>query len=357
MFNKVLKAILLLSPICYMTGFDLNTFDTIFFQLSVGALFCASLYDEPIRKVSGNYFIAFIVIAGINVLTHRLSPEITFNFLNYFLAVFALVLMVRHIDKPKEHIKYVLYAMTINAVVFAFQKWGFNPILTSTSMDFPGGIMGNAPRLTTYFAIAIPLLAFIHPLLAVPFGAIALWGNTQVAPIVTCVAVVGVWIYEMRSKIDPRYRKLKYGLAIIVSLASLCFFYKLHKSGIIHHIIGSFKTRLAIWAILFSEYFKTPLIGIGIGKYVIQTPKGLNFDHAYHSSVFQYIASVGILGFLWIHAIGKEYLKKWTFSKEDLFILCLIVVSMVEYPFEVKRMWMTILFGIAVYLIKKRRAL
>jgi hypothetical protein len=50
MVNKLLKILLLFSPIAYGVGIPLEKFDLIFFYLAVLSLFISSLWDKPRRE-------------------------------------------------------------------------------------------------------------------------------------------------------------------------------------------------------------------------------------------------------------------------------------------------------------------
>ncbi len=152
MVDKILKLLLLLSPICYTTNISLQVFDLIFFRLGIMLLFCASLFDKPKRDI--NLALPIFSILGLciyNLFIHGFNQIILTYTFNVFLFLLAINIIVNYASNPKEFYKWIKYAAAINIVVFLIQELGYNPII-NTSID-TGGIMGNAPRLAAYLSI------------------------------------------------------------------------------------------------------------------------------------------------------------------------------------------------------------
>lgn len=338
MVDKLLKLLLLLSPIAYTTGISLGLFDVVFFRLGMIALFCASLFDKPKRNIKLALPIALILgLCVFNLFTHGFNQVIFSYTFNMFLALLGLSIIVNYASPLKEFSKWIVGAILINIFVFIMQKFGFNPILNSSIEN--GGIMGNAPRLAGYLTITLPIL-FSFSLWFIPLIFL-------LSLILKEYVLLGVGIVYLFMKFKNRVIRLS---LIGISVSGIIL---LHNEIICSLIT----TRWILWKPTLEMIFNHPLNGFGLGLFQnlsnqFINSKGYQVDYAMNSYL-EFILGAGLTGLVLIVLGIRKFIKSFDFSIEAFGVLALLFLACLEYPLEIPRLWITIIFIIGMFIIKK----
>jgi len=290
-------------------------------------LFLASLIDKPRREIPRNikYCLASLLgLCFINIFVNTFDPIVLHTALNIFLAVIGFSIIYSYYDEKKSMTKYILIAALLNLLFYISQQFGFDPIFNMRPYaGCEGSFLGNSPRMMTYFALITPFLWLPLLILSVALG---IYTNQFII-----FAPVFVVLFM---RIKKQYRKW------IVALAVICIAFSYH------HIIQSLSYRFnTAWKPVLIEFFKQPLIGLGLGK----QPLGLE---VIGSSYLQFIIGVGILGAVWFGYVFKNIYKELSFNAESMAIVSLGMICFVEYPCEIMRLWFTIIAIISTWLIK-----
>lgn len=334
MVSRIFKILLLLSPIIY--GFkEPKVMEILFFQIGSIILFISSLWDTPKRELNIKYYLtAFLTLGILSLFWNGFTLIPMMVFLNMFLAVMVLSILIRYIDNPEEFFKYIMIVAILNITLFIFQRIGFDPIFDNNVNDpaFPqefGGFMGNSSRLAIYIALILPVLFNFSMWLALGvFGLFMFCKETTVFP---------VMIFLMFFK----YKTFK-ARAILISACLLIdvFFYK--------HFIASMVFRLTkVWREPIFEFFNRPLLGHGLGTYY------LNYGSDSFNSYLPFIFGVGSLGIVWLFYALRYFVRRFDGTLPGITMLSFLVISLKEYPVEMPRLWFTIIFIIAYFVIKK----
>jgi hypothetical protein len=236
------------------------------------------------------------------------------------------------------------YAGLINAVVFLFQKIGFNPILNEgLYRGEEGGIMGNAPRLASYLTLIFP---FVPLWLKGVFLAIAL--------IVKEFALVGLaWLMALAFCIkNIKKREIIYEVGFVgLIIFAISGISRYHSD-----IYASLHLRWTIWKPAIEMIFKRPLLGYGFGIYPEIANQFTNIGQLVicaFSSILQFIFEVGLLGVVWIGFAIKYYKKYSGFNPATWGVVALLMLSILEYPFQIPKLYFTICAVLAFFIIQK----
>jgi hypothetical protein len=336
MVDKIVKFLLLVTPIAYGVNINLDYFSMRFFQIGVMALFCASLFDTPKREI-GNIKIPIIllfVLLLFNSFWHRFQPLDTRSLEDVFFAVLAFVIIVRYLSNTKGCFKYILWAAIINIVVMIMQKIGYSPIVSFSHpgayINCEGGIMGSSSRLAMYITIVLPFIwqisigAFIALVLT-----ILICGEHNV------LYALGVFlIFKAKGKMR---------IATTILTIGIFYFYR-------QHYVQSILFRWNnVWKETLDMIFKQPLLGYGYGNYSLFTAKES------FSSYLPFIYGTGILGVVWIGYVLRGYFKNFDYSAECLAVLVFLILGITEYPLEIPRLWFTIITIMAFFAIHRRK--
>jgi len=333
MVDKILKFLLLVSPIAFIAKMPLKHFESMFFYVGVILLFVASLYDTKIREMPGKKFIP--LLAGcclVNILLHSFRIEVVCRSLDIILAVITTGIIVQYCKKPKECYKYIVIAGCLNIAMFALQRIGFTTQLVPPgAIVQAGGFMGNGPRLMTYLAIILPymlnagVIFFALCIIASIFG--------------TEYSLLGIAVLILIIK-----KKRIFWIIGLVGGLVICLIFK-------DKLIGSFFVRFDIWKNQFAGFIAQPLSGYGLNVSPFGQVAKSGVDMATWNSYLTFIFGIGILGILPIIAVFKKFIKNFSISVECIGILALILLSMIEYPLEIVRLWITISAMVGFYLI------
>lgn len=336
MVDRILKAILLLSPIIYGTGAEAAGVNIRFFIFGSMALFIASLFDKPRRDVDMTYPAASLFgIALISLFWHNFNPIITGAILNLFLTLTTLVVIVRYADTPRAYYKYIVAAASINIFVFILQRIGYDPIYSSLPVGQEGGLMGNAPNLITYLTIVLFFL--------VKRSSMFLWLCILISFItkeyMLIATVLGIkFIFGNRAN---RIIALAI-LAVAITIA--------HKD-----IMQSLSIRWKIWSQAIDLICARPMLGYGFGMFGEASKQLINTGQyqvdALFNSYLQFIFNAGLLGAAWLVYVFREFKHRLMSSYHGPAVLAILLMALMEYPFEIVRLWFTIIAVIGFFLI------
>jgi hypothetical protein len=339
MVTNIFKILLLLSPIIY--GFDKEpkVMDIVFFQVGSIILFLGSLWDKPKRELDIKLFVtSFLGLGILSLLWHGFTFIPMMVFLNMFLGIMVLTILIRYVEKPEDLFKYIVIAGILNLALFVSQRIiKFDPIFDNNVGDptFPqefGGFMGNSSSLAIYIALILPFLFNFSFYLALGVFAFFMFycKEAMLFPVIIFLCFF-------------KFNKFK-SRAIILSLCLVIdfFFYK--------HFISSIQFRwVNIWKEAINEFFNRPFLGHGLGTFYF------NYGSDSFNSYLPFIFGVGMLGIVWLFYVMKYFVRKFsfTYSLPDIALLSFLVISLKEYPVEMPKLWFTIIFIIACFIIKK----
>lgn len=351
-FDNILKILLVLSVCMYHPGINLIHFEGIFLPISVIILFISSLFSERERTIplDVRYLIAGLLCVCLFSLYSHISTEnrmmVMIYIINIFFAIVGFILILQYCESYEQCYKFIILGAILNIIVFGFQKIGYNPILTTTDKVYAGGIMGNLPRMTTYLSIILPIIYFKSFTLFIICICISLFGGQEPQIVILGVGLILLFLFDPFDKIlfpNSRRKKIIQISIIVLAIAGLFFYYD--------SIINSFRVRLDNWGKVLDIYFSKPLIGIGVGVYPFEI--GFGKDRVFHSSMLQFLTCGGLFSLFWVCYVIKSNIKRIDISYESISIISLILVSLIEYPFEIKRLWLIIMFMLATFIIKQ----
>lgn len=331
MVDIVTKLLLLLSPIVYGAHININYFDIRFFEIGIIALFVASLFDKPKREI-GKFNLPISLLLGllvVNSFWHKFQPQDTRAIGFLFFGILGFVIMTKYLKSPQSCYKYIFWALGINLGVLVLQRIGYDPIFNySTYCKLPGGMLRDIVRFSTYLALILPYLPLTFAvILAFLFGIFLCYAQ------ISLLIPISLMIF-FRTK-DRLYRFLTIlaGIAIIITFHG--------------KIWTSILLRCNIWKPAIKMFFERPLLGWGFGTYQLWT--GTESFNSY----LPFIYGLGFLGLIWLGWLGREFKKRFEPNKENIAVLSLACVSLIEYPFEIPRLWFTIIAILSFYAIKQ----
>ena len=337
MVDLILKGLLVFSVVSYGTkGMILDIFDLLFFRIGIIILFTASLFDIPKRIYSKHtrWAIGFLLcLVVISTFQNNFHNVIISNSINLFLGCLAIHIISVYCKNPDSCAKWLTAGAIINILAYVSQQLGFNPILNKPGyIGCEGAILASITRLTLYLAIILPFLLNFH------------WA--------LFLAAIGLSIYSKQySLLFPAFLilfikaempRLKFLLVILMGLSIYLFHAHLLQSIL-------FRWKVA-WNPSITVFFTKPLLGYGFG--ILPIPD----SEVAANDFIQLFVGLGLGSIAWVIYILKTH---WKFLKTDLAslgIITLISQMMIEYPFEVPRLWITIIFLIAYFIIKSQEA-
>lgn len=338
MVDKVLKLILLISPLAYSFSIMPIKFEIIFFHFCTLVLFLASLLDTPKREnpIISKGIVLFLSLCLLSTTIHTFQLFSVATLANLFLFCVALNIIYRYMDSPKKYYKYITIAAVINILIFLVQRYLFNFLPFESGCL--GGIFGSGPRLGNYLAIITPIvfscLWFIIPIIAIMAQSLNPMG-------------IFVIIVALKIKQSNKFKKLQVYLYGILVLMAMIFIYIFHDK-----ILSSILFRINSFIIpTITEIFKLPLIGHGLGTYYH------DIGNDPFNSLISFTYDVGVMGLVLIGYGLWKIRKYFDLSIESLSLIGLFLASMIDYPLEIPRLWSTIAFIIAAFFIKDKEAI
>ena len=308
---------------------NMDMFDIIFFRTGIIALFGASLLDTAKRQMPewvNKIVFALIAICLWNLFIHTFNAKTLHESMNLFLAIVGFYIVYGYWDIKQSMRKYILWAGIVNLTVYGCQKVGFNPFFNSMPyVGQEGAFLGNQPRLMTYFALLTPFLWW--PLLSISIF-LGLYANQIIifAPVAVCLFA------KMRTK------KEKIIYIVLVFLTAL-----LLKDRILFSL--SYRFNIA-WKPILTEFFKQPLIGLGLGVSPIPELEVMG------NSYLQFITGVGIVGAVWFGYVFKNIYRKLSYNAESIALISLGIIMLIEYPIEITRLRYLIMAILVMWLLK-----
>ena len=335
MVDAIFKLLLLFSPIAYSVGISLNKFDLRFFEIGTIALYAASLFDIPKRQL-GNIRIYIVLLLGLliaNSLMHKFQPLDIRAVECMFFGILAFVITVVYLKDHASCYKYIFWALGINIAVLLFQHIGYSPMISNVrighDIQCEGGMIGSISLFGTYLALIMPYLPIIvMSILALIFGLLV--HHNQL-----CVFIPLTIAICLKAK-----NRLQRALLCVACFATLCVFHG--------KIIDSILIRWKIWQPTLDMFFEKPLMGWGFGTYYLWV--GSESFSAY----LPFIYGVGLLGLVWLGFLAKNFKNNFKPNKETLAVLSLACLGLIEYPFDIPRLWFTIIAVLAFYAIKQK---
>lgn len=340
MVDIVLKAILLLSPIFFTTGIQLSQSSWTFYHLSCGLLVGASFFDKPKREVVFPELGLLAGLAVIQLFWHNFNSTIISSTINLFVGLFAIQIIALYSSVSDDLKKYMLWGGLINITMFAFQYNGYNPIMIMSEYGEPGGMMGSSPILAAYLTLTLPFAMSLHFLYGVLYViACIVMGEILILP-VFLIMVFGIYCHMNKVLL----------LLLIVAGIYLAW----------NHILQSLSIRWMVWGPTIDIIFNSPMKGYGLGvfrKVSNQFIPGQVYAENAFSSLIQFLFAMGFTGGAVLVLAIRNFCKNLSFTIEEVAIVALLLLSIFEYPFQVVRLWPTIIPIIAFYLITKKETL
>jgi len=331
MVDKVFKAILLFTPIFYFPGVRAYKIELVFFQLASILLFASSLFDTPKREFKiKKPAVLFVGICLFSVIVNGFQIPSVLAINNIFFGLVSIYVLVVYCKDLKSCLNWLMIGLGINTLVFIGQKFGFSPVIDPKTMTGikgfawdivigqEGGIIGNAPRFAMFIALTLPFVSRLYLIPAVILGCFLHEASVF-------VSVAAVLIAEA-----DRFGVKWLRCFLLTTVLILPFFF--HKT-----ISQSMSSRLPIWSKMITELAQRPFVGFGLGEF-----KLAEFGM---SSFLQWVYGVGYMGIGFIVLCFKK--MKW-------YLIPLVFLCLVEYPFEVPRLWPVIIFTLAYFAIDKK---
>ena len=319
-FNRTIQFLLILSTLTYMRGQGLDTFDFISFQI-MAIITISFIFINNVKKNMALLYLFIPVI--ISTALTGFNNIVVHNTINFSLGLFTIYILT-NFNKKYIYIA-VQWSILLNLIVLVFQTIGFSPIVVSIGES--GGLFGNAPRLCMYLAITLPFMFEKNKVVALFIG------------------IVGVVLEEI-------YLPVFYIILLFknkpIYLIGLVFLIASQYGKIFH----SFTIRLPIWKPTIEQIFSSPVYGYGLGIFPHVSPQFV-INRYWHadtamSSLLQFIFSTGCIGVAGLVLFIKQLKFKWHDTDISLLFLCLL--SLVEYPFEVPKLWFIICVIIGIKL-------
>lgn len=326
MIDKILKLILLLTPIVYYPGVFFYKFELMFFQIASIFLFMACLLDKPKRNFNiGRLIALYLGICLFSVMINNYEVKSLSVLFNIFLACIDIFIITVYVQDLNRCFKWLGYGIILNSIVYIWQLLGYHPLIVQDGLSY-GGIPGNAPRFSFLLTLAMPFLPLWYLL---PLFILGIFLKK------TCVffSIICVIVYKLSKLYKDGWHKqmikILSSLLTIFIIGTLFIFRK--------KFYHSVNVRLWFWKETITQILNNPFKGWGLGNFKIA-------DYA-SNSFLQWIHAVGILGAGFIVICLKKI--KW-------YLVPLLFLCLVEYPFEIPRLWFLIICSIAYWAIETK---
>lgn len=327
MVDKVLKAILLFTPVFYCVGVNYYKVEIIYFQIASIILFMASMADVPIRRFNIRKLMClFIGICLYSVIVNGYSTKSLSALINVFLGCMDVYIITVYCRDLKKSFSWLMIGLGINTVVMIGQMLGYSPIIDPATIQGKsgemfrgeyGGIIGNAPRFANFIALCLPFVSRWYILPAIVLGVI-------LNELSIFVSIFAILFYETASR---KMYKTMAGLILLSIAGTVSVFPK---------IISSSMLRFNIWKDVFHITALRPWKGYGIGTLGIAD---------YGFSIMQWISGVGFFGIGFVLICLKR--MKW-------YLIPLLFLCVFEYPFETPRLYPLLICVIAYFAINQK---
>jgi len=336
MFDTVLKILVFLSTLAFMPGQSLFVFEQKFFILSVIILTLASFTCEKQRDFNPWLIIGLNAVFILNVFTHGFNSLVLLYAFNVFLLSLAVYLVASYTEDWKSVIKWIFISYLLSCIVLVFQLFGYNLLQSSLGID-SGGLMGNLPRLSFVACLLLPLAFKV---------------KAKFILIILIISSVGI--------VFPQY-------CVYLTLLMCLFFYIENAdtkifiiilSGLIAYYVYlskpvSINTRIDYYYPIIMDFISTYwMTGYGAGIPFAQNIGAR--DMQIYSSILQFFFVTGISGVIWFCFTCIKFYESFRATALNLSILALLIISIWEYPFEVRRLWFLLAVLIGFLIIENK---
>jgi hypothetical protein len=281
-------------------------------------------------------------IGLVNLFLNNFNPIILTSFINFSFAIIAISIIAIYADDIKSFTKWIVYAGLINIFVLIVQKCGFNFVLNDSTTTFGagehGGIMGNAPQLGNYLALTLPFAIEFSWIVAIVY-------------LICCFVIKEYTIFLIALVIFClKFKKLKIPLLTGILILSVIIY---------KDILNSLQIRWQVWKPTIEVILQRYWIGYGLGTFssvsnqFIKSPYQVDFAF---NSYLQFVFGVGLAGAIWLIVLVRKLIKEFSLSTIGLAVLSLGILSLLEYPFEIPRLWITICVIIGIYIAQTKEA-
>lgn len=255
-FNLALKAFLFLSPLFFFRSMQLSFARGMFFIISTFALFGITLGIPPRRKFANGWISLFLILALIRVFFDNSFGNMQAEWFNFwfsfagFIYVFCGVLLFYlvfcYADNIKSYLKPVVFVCILNLILVIAQLLGKDFMW----MNAPSvcGFMENPSQLGQYSAMAIPVVFYLNPFLAlIPLSTLII--SKSITPILASIAMGITLCFQHKHRI-----------LIIVTIA-VCLL--IAGTFNFNYIKSKFVSRPVIWSKTLNASLKKPYLGGG----------------------------------------------------------------------------------------------
>ena len=289
-----------------------------FFVFGTFVLFGLSFFCDKQREFKNKYLGLFILwsLAGVFIHTFNvgLTTGMTAGFLNFclmsegFIYVLCACLLFWLIVSFSKNFKIaypVLIISSLNLVFVILQKVGLHPIWLNTHSIC--GLMGIAPHLVIFSAIAIPILWKLYeplsiiPIISLVIGSVS-WNNSFTGLIALLLALE---IYLVLNR--------RYIISWLLGIIFICYcihFYPL--------MLNKLSIRMEVWIYAIKEITQHPFIGWGFDNSLNMNMVNAGHGFMYrHNDYLNIARDLGlpflITGIIFLKSILHTAKKDWLF--------------------------------------------
>ena len=333
MFDVILKFFILLSITNAIPIGAINTSDKIVYYVGVFILLLTSLFCKKVRELKSKRIIYLTIGLVFNsLLIFKFYIPYMMYSLRIMCALLSYVLIVQYTQKPKEIYKFFEIGIVLSIIYLCLQTIGFDYLwIPGSPVGSYGGLMETTPKFADLIIIVLPTLNII----LMPFAIlVCLVGDPETTILIVCFVFLLI--------IMPKHCKIYVIILFVMSV----FLYR-------ENILFSLETRYKLYLSGIKQSLPYWNTGVGIGnKFGV---KELSQVSILSSSLLQFICCSGVIGVLWLGYICKTYVRYFNKSKECLAILGIIILSCIESPFEIIRLWIVMITQLAFFEISLER--
>jgi hypothetical protein len=118
-------------------------------------------------------------------------------------------------------------------------------------------------------------------------------------------------------------------------------------------LFASFGVRIPSWDAAMRFLSTNWFAGVGLGRMPWVLEGGAKADQVMHSSLIQNITALGVLLIPIVVYMVRKF--KWAICNPvNQSIIIIMILSLVEYPLEIKRLWIPLMFIFANYIKENR---
>jgi hypothetical protein len=332
-FVDYVKWSAILTPILFTMNNNQKSFYVgMFTAFSIGAIICALKNHVKNFRVDLKSFELTLIIMFLSFVMTGLNPVSVGAVLLFLIFFLSSSVIAFHVEKDFDIYPFLAVGVSIAMISVALERFGwsfFNP------GQEPGGLMGNVPQLCLLLSIFIPFVYKKNFYIAVLLAVSSLVMHEM-------TGAIAFFVTALLNEREYRDRSL-IGLAAVIGAI---FFSPA--------IIQAFSIRLPVWSATLMQIASQPLTGYGPG--VFDSVSG-QFITGYHhaencfSSILQAVFNCGVFILVGLAFILKSI---WEGKEcpERTALLVLAILALIEYPFEVVRLWPLYAIIVGVFMAK-----